>query len=198
MKKIIKNTLILTMITLIAGICLGFVYQITKDPIAKAEDAAKRAAWQEVFPKASASDFKEEKLDTKAAKSAIKKMDVNAEIDEVVAVAGGKTGYIITTTDKDGYGGDIKITVGITADKKVSGISILSISETAGLGMRATEPSFYNQYKDKSATEKFVVQKDYSGSGQAIDQLSGATITSRAVTGAVNAAVGYYEKALAK
>ena len=97
---------------------------------------------------------------------------------------------IITTTDKEGYGGDIQVTIGITTDGTINGVSILSLSETAGLGMKATEPAFYEQYQGKQ-TENFYVSKD-GGSGEPIEALSGATITSRAVTGAVNAALAYY------
>ena len=181
MNKIIKNTVILTLITLIAGICLGAVYEITKEPIAQAQDAAKKEAWQQVFPDADANDFELIDVDQKAADKAIKDLGVKATIDEVCTVG------------EEGYGGDIKITVGITADGTINGISILSITETAGLGMRATEPAFYEQYQGKQA-EKFVVSKD-GGDGEPIDALSGATITSRAVTGAVNAALGYYQNA---
>ena len=191
MNKIIKNTVILTLITLIAGICLGAVYEITKEPIAQAPDAAKKEAWQQVFPDADANDFELIDVDQKAADKAIKDLGVKATIDEVCTV--GEEGYVVTVTDKEGYGGDIKITVGITADGTINGISILSITETAGLGMRATEPAFYEQYQGKQA-EKFVVSKD-GGDGEPIDALSGATITSRAVTGAVNAALGYYQNA---
>ena len=191
MNKIIKNTVILTLITLIAGICLGAVYEITKEPIAQAQDAAKKEAWQQVFPDADVNDFELVDVDQKAADKAIKDLGVKATIDEVCTV--GEEGYVVTVTDKEGYGGDIKITVGITADGTINGISILSISETAGLGMRATEPAFYEQYQGKQA-EKFVVSKD-GGDGEPIDALSGATITSRAVTGAVNAALGYYQNA---
>lgn len=191
MNKIIKNTVILTLITLIAGICLGAVYEITKEPIAQAQDAAKKEAWQQVFPDADVNDFELVDVDQKAADEAIKDLGVKATIDEVCTV--GEEGYVVTATDKEGYGGDIKITVGITADGTINGISILSISETAGLGMRATEPAFYEQYQGKQA-EKFVVSKD-GGDGEPIDALSGATITSRAVTGAVNAALGYYQNA---
>lgn len=193
MNKIVKNAIILTLITLVSGIGLGFVYEITKEPIAQAQDAAKKEAWQEVFPEASSSDFEEIDVDAKAAEKAIKDLGVKAEIDEVCEVKGGEAGYIVTATDKEGYGGDIKITVGITSDGTVSGISILSISETAGLGMKATEPVFYEQYEGKQ-TDRFVVSKD-GGEGEPIDALSGATITSRAVTGAVNAALGYYQNA---
>lgn len=139
-------------------------------------DAAKKEAWQQVFPDADVNDFELVDVDQKAADKAIKDLGVKATIDEVCTV--GEEGYVVTATDKEGYGGDIKITVGITADGTINGISILSISETAGLGMRATEPAFYEQYQGKQA-EKFVVSKD-GGDGEPIDALSGATITSRA------------------
>ena len=135
--------------------------------------------------------FKAEDVDQKAASKAVKDMGTNATVDEVCTA--GDEGYVITTTDKDGFGGNIQITVGIKKDGTINGVSILSISETAGLGMKATEPSFYNQYVNKKA-DKFVVSKD-GGDGEQIDALSGATITSRAVTGAVNTALGYYQNA---
>ena len=169
MNKILKNTLILTAITLIAGLGLGLVHEITLNPIAQAQEKAKKEAWQAVFPDAKLDEFKETDVDQKAAKQAI------------------------TTTDKDGYGGDIQVSVGIQSDGTVTGVSFLSISETAGLGMKAKEPSFYEQYVGKNPT-KFAVSKD-GGDGEQIDALSGATITSRAVTGAVNAALGYYQNA---
>ena len=189
MNKIIKNTLILTVITLVAGLGLGFVYEITKEPIAQAQEAAKKEAWQAVFPEADLDEFEPMDVDQKAADKVIKDLGIKGSIDEVCTV--GEEGYVITTTDSEGYGGDIKITVGITADGTVNGVSILSISETAGLGMKAKEPALYEQYQGKQA-EKFVVSKD-GGDGEPIDALSGATITSRAVTGAVNAALSYYQ-----
>ena len=191
MNKIVKNTLILTLITVIAGFLLGAVYEVTKTPISQAQETAKKEAWQAVFSDVKLGDFKAEDVDQKAADKAVKDMGVNATIDEVCTA--GDAGYVITTTDKDGFGGNIQITVGIKKDGTINGVSILSISETAGLGMKATEPSFYNQYVNKQA-DKFVVSKD-GGDGEQIDALSGATITSRAVTGAVNAALGYYQNA---
>ena len=185
MNKIVKNTLILTLITVIAGVLLGAVYEVTKTPIAQSQETAKKEAWQAVFSDVKLDDFKAEDVDQKAADKAVKDMGVNATIDEVCTA--GDAGYVITTTDKDGFGGNIQITVGIKKDGTINGVSILSISE------KATEPSFYNQYVNKQA-DKFVVSKD-GGDGEQIDALSGATITSRAVTGAVNAALGYYQNA---
>ncbi|EOS79771.1 electron transport complex, rnfabcdge type, G subunit [Dorea sp. 5-2] len=189
MNKIVKNTLILTMITLVAGLGLGLVYEVTKAPIAQAQETAKKEAWQMVFPEADINDFEQVELDEKAAGKALADMGVNGTIDEACTV--GDMGYVVTATDKDGFGGSITVTVGITSDGTVNGVSILSINETAGLGMKAAEPAFYGQYEGKQ-TEKFVVSKD-GGDGEPIDALSGATITSRSVTGAVNAALGYYQ-----
>lgn len=191
MNKILKNTLILTAITLVAGLGLGLVYEITKAPIAQAQETAKKEAWQMVFPEADINDFEQVEIDSAAADQALADMGVNGTIDE--ACTAGDMGYVVTATDKDGFGGSITVTVGITNDGTVNGVSILSINETAGLGMKATEESFYGQYEGKQ-TEKFAVSKD-GGDGEPIDALSGATITSRSVTGAVNAALGYYQAA---
>lgn len=190
MNKIIKNTIILTIITVISGLALGLVYEITKEPIAQAQEQAKIEAWQTVFPEAELDEFVAADVDTAVADQVVSDLGVKATVDEVCTV--GDQGYIITVTDSEGYGGDIQITVGIDTEGSVTGISFLSISETAGLGMRAnSDPTFTAQYVGKQ-TEKFYVSKD-GGEGEPIDALSGATITSRAVTGAVNTALGYYQ-----
>ena len=191
MNKIIKNTIILTVITLVSGLLLGLAYEVTKDPIAQSEENAKREAWQAVFPDADLTAFEETDVDTDVADQVIADLGIDATIDEVCTVDGGDTGYVITATDSEGYGGDIQVVVGITADGTVSGISFLSISETAGLGMNAQNESFYGQYVGVQ-TAHFYVSKD-GGEGEPIDAISGATITSRAVTGAVNAALGYFQ-----
>ena len=196
MNKIVKNAIILTVITLIAGLGLGLVYEITKEPIAQAQEAAKKEAWQAVFPEAAIEDFEPVELDEAVAEAVIAEIGSKGSVNEVCVVKGGELGYVVTTTNSEGYGGDIQITVGIKADGTVNGVSILSISETAGLGMKATEPSFYEQYHGK-LTDSFYVAKD-GGNGEAIDAISGATITTRAVTNAVNAALGYYLNALAQ
>ena len=196
MNNIIKNTIILTIITLVSGVALGAVYEITKAPIANAQEEAKQEAYKQVF--ADADSFDDLKVDAKEAAEAVKAagVDDGAEINEAVeAKQGGETiGYVITATDPNGYGGDIQVSVGIQNDGTVNGIALLSISETAGLGMKASEPEFYEQYSDKQ-TDHFYVSKD-GGEGEEIDAISGATITSRAVTGAVNASLGYFQNVL--
>ena len=152
MSKIIRNTLILTIITVVAGLGLGLVYEVTKEPIARTEEQAKKEAWQTVFSDVSLGEFKPVDVDQDAADKTVSDLDIKATVDEVCEAA--DEGYVVTVTDKEGYGGDIKITVGVTKDGTVSGVSILSISETAGLGMRATEAKFQEQYVGKN-TDKF-------------------------------------------
>ena len=196
MNKTIKNTIILTIITLVSGVALGAVYEITKAPIANAQEEAKQEAYKQVFE--DADSFDDLEVDAKEAAEAVKAagVDDGAEINEAVeAKQGGETiGYVITATDPNGYGGDIQVSVGIQNDGTVNGIAILSINETAGLGMKASEPEFYEQYSGKQ-TDHFYVSKD-GGEGEQIDAISGATITTRAVTGAVNASLGYYQNVL--
>ena len=186
MNKIVKNTLILTLITVIAGVLLGAVYEVTKTPIAQSQETAKKEAWQAVFSDVKLDDFKAEDVDQKAADKAVKDMGVNATIDEVCTA--GDAGYVITTTDKDGFGGNIQITVGIKKDGTINGVSILSISETAGLGMEADTDEFKSQFIGKQVN-KFEYTKTGSTKDSEIDALSGATITTSAVTNAVNAAL---------
>ena len=196
MKNIMKNTLILTAITLVAGILLGLVYEITKEPIALAKEAAKKEAYQQVMADADAFDGLE------LVEEAIKQVEDTEEssgctINEVVeAKANGETvGYVVTTTTSEGYGGEIQISVGILKDGTVNGVAILSIGETAGLGMKATEEAFYGQYAGKNV-EFFSVSKTGASADNEIDALSGATITSNAMTKAVNSAVVYYKHTL--
>lgn len=193
MKKIIKNTLVLTVITLVAGILLGFVYEITKEPIAKSKEKAKNEAYRSVMAEADTfeayADFDSEEASKVIADAGIP----GCHVDEAVVAKKGEEvkGYVITTTSGEGYGGDIQISIGIAEDGTVEGIAILSIGETAGLGMRATEPEFQAQFVGKKV-DTFTVTKTGAQAENEIDALSGATITSNAVTNAVNAGVAYF------
>lgn len=198
MNKIIKNTLILTTITLVSGCLLGLVYEITKAPIAAAQEAAKQEAYRTVLEEAK--DFvAEETFDSSDAAKLLADAGISGtDIDEVVIAkneSGEVLGYVVTATSHEGYGGDIQISIGILNDGTVKGIEMLSISETAGLGMKAQETDFKDQFKDKLVS-LFKVTKSGSSNDSEIDALSGATITSNAVTNAVNSAIVYYQNML--
>ncbi len=194
----LKDTAILFAITLIAGLLLGLVYQITKDPIAAQKEKAKKAAYKEVF--ADAGDFKEEEL-AQIGDSEWKGAGFEAvSVDEVIAAKASDSsdsetlGYVITVTTKEGYSGDISFTIGIRNDGTVNGISLLAISETAGLGMKAGEV-LSPQFKGKNV-EKFEYTKTGAAADNQIDAISGATITTNAVTNGVNAGLYYFQTQL--
>ncbi len=198
MNKIVKNTLILSAITIVAGCLLGLVYEITKAPIAQAQENAKQEAYKTVL--ADAAEFTvDETLDP--AKAADVLLEAGYTGDDITEVAEAKDasgevmGYVITVTSHEGYGGDIRLSVGILSDGTVKGIEMLDISETAGLGMKATEDDFKNQFKDKQV-EKFSYTKSGEDGDDKIDALSGATITTNAVTNAVDSALVYFQNVL--
>ncbi|NBI98892.1 RnfABCDGE type electron transport complex subunit G [Lachnospiraceae bacterium] len=198
MNKIVKNTLILSAITIVAGCLLGLVYEITKAPIAQAQENAKQEAYKTVL--ADAAEFTvDETLDPAGAADALLEAgytgDDITEVAEAKDASGEVMGYVITVTSHEGYGGDIKLSVGILSDGTVKGIEMLDISETAGLGMKADEDDFKNQFKDKQV-EKFSYTKSGEDGDDKIDALSGATITTNAVTNAVDSALVYFQNVL--
>lgn len=195
MKEMMKNTGILLAITVVAGLLLGLVYQITKEPIAEQEAKAKQEACQEVFT--DASSFEEVEIVSVDAAAWSDAGFAQESIDEVMSAvdaSGNVLGYVITVTTKEGYGGDIRFAIGVRMDGTMNGMSILSISETAGLGMRAEEV-LKPQFADKNV-EKFEYTKNGATSENQIDAISGATITTNAVTNGVNAGLYYFQTEL--
>ena len=186
MKGIVKDAVILFVITLIAGVCLGAVHEITLEPIAQAQLAANTATYQEVYPDAASFAVNEEltgAIETSAEEIAGQgygSVTVDS-VQEALDASGSVIGYLITSTSTEGYGGSIQVAVGITNEGSLTGIGFLSISETAGLGMNA-----------------FEVTKTGATADNQINAISGATVTSRAVTGAVNAAVYFYQNCIAQ
>ena len=100
---------------------------------------------------------------------------------------GALYGYVVQSTTSEGYAGDIVLYVGVKADATVSGVSILDISETAGLGMEAPNV-LVPQFADK-AVSGFTYTKTGSRSESEVDAISGATITTDAVVDAVNGGI---------
>lgn len=192
MKEMLKNTGILLAITVIAGFVLGAVYQITKEPIALAEQAAAIAAYQEVF--ADAADFSELDVNEDAlVQGGITGSDID-NVFEALGSDGSLLGYVLVVTNHEGYGGDIQFSLGVKIDGMTNGISILSIAETPGLGMEA-ESVLKPQYAGKNVAQ-FSVTKTGATTDEQIDAISGATITSNAVTNGVNAGLYYFQNVL--
>ncbi len=202
-KVMLKEAGALLLITLIAGLLLGFVYQLTKEPIEKQNKLAIDRACQEVM--ADAKEFKEIEYtlsDTITEQMAANGVTVGT-VYEAYDEAGAFKGYVLESTSSNGYGGNIVLYLGIDPAQSptlLCGVSILSISETPGLGMRAEEV-LVPQFKNKQAIT-FSYTKNGATSDSEIDAISGATITTKAVVNAVNggmsAANELYEKAVAE
>lgn len=191
MKGIIKDSLILFVITLVSGLLLGVVYEVTKDPIANQKAIAKAKACQAVF--AEAAEF--ETVDFAAMNGVTFDGGEISEVLSAKASDGTELGYVITTTSHNGYGGDVTMLVGIQNDGTVNGISFTTINETAGLGMKAKDDAFKNQFSDKKV-EQFAYTKSGAVADNEIDAISAATVTTNAVTEAINGALDFFHNNL--
>ncbi len=169
---IFRPICVLTVICLVVAVCLSATNLITKDKIASMEKAAANAAMEALI---TAEDYQ--------------KADLSGSDAELFVAKNGEEikGYIIKTQNR-GYGGEISIMTAVSADKKILGVKILSAAdETPGLGQNITKENFYSQYIGKE--EKITVVKGGADSdNNEINAVTGATISSKAVTGAVNKA----------
>ena len=193
MKTAVKNILCLFCITLVAGFGLGYVYDITKEPIAIMEDNTKIAAYRSVFPEAeSFSDMEQADVPFDSDMSTNNGCDIDS-VSIAKDASGNAIGYVMSVTSHEGYGGDITVSMGIDNEGTVKGIEMLKISETAGLGMKAKEDRFKDQFKNKNVAQ-FSYTKTGAASDFEIDAISGATITTKAVTNAVNTGLEYFAR----
>lgn len=112
--------------------------------------------------------------------------------------AGGQTvGYVFETQSK-GYGGTVKVMTGMDAEGKITGVVILSHSETPGLGANAEKPAFLDQFQQSAPENGIDVVKFQAPKEGEIEAMTGATITSKAVADAVNAAIVLYQQEVEK
>ena len=191
MKNIIKNTVILLVITLVAGFALAFVYEITKAPIAAAEEDEKIEAYEAVFAEASRFTDCEVDLASFDAPSGVTVDEVKCARDDAEKLLG----WVMKITCSEGYGGDITVAIGITAEGEISAMTVISMSETAGLGAKCTSTAFLDQFKGIKS-DKVVYTQNGKSADNEIDAIANATITTKAVTKAVNAGLSLAYKNL--
>ena len=183
MKDILKLGVTLFAICAVAALVLGVTNNITAPVIEERNIQASNEARKIVLSEAD--EFKE--LDGMNS-------DIVLEVYEGIK-DGQVIGYTIKTSSK-GYGGAIELMVGISKDSKITGVEIGNHSETPGLGSKATEPMFKNQYVDKDVSNSLLVVKGSANNDNEISAISGATITSNGVTSGVNAAMKIYNEKL--
>ena len=183
MKDILKLGVTLFAICAVAALVLGVTNNITAPVIEERNIQASNEARKIVLSEAD--EFKE--LDGMNS-------DIVLEVYEGIK-DGQVIGYTIKTSSK-GYGGAIELMVGISKDGKITGVEIGNHSETPGLGSKATEPMFKNQYVDKDVSNSLLVVKGSANNDNEISAISGATITSNGVANGVNAAMKIYNEKL--
>ncbi len=178
MKETVKNAnsmprliIVLFLISAITALLLGLVDYITRDRIAEIKDEKTNAALSEVMP----------------AGETFEKLDAEVSAKEVSCVYAAKSGddlagYVVETV-VSGSQGNIDMVVGVGLDGAVTGVAIIDMSETSNLGSKAADADWRAQFVGVSSEQ--AVSKD----GGDIDALTGATITSRAVTNGVNIAL---------
>ena len=188
---IVQLVVVLGLITFLCALILGVINGVTKDKIAQNAVETRNAAMAEIIPDA---DFED--------------MDVNLSAEDVAAAGvslpagrtaaaitgvynatkdGADAGYCVQVTPK-GFGGVLTMIVGINADGTIAGAKVTSHSETPGLGAKSqADPNWITQYAGQTADGQLQVTKD----GGTINAITGATITSRAVTDGVNTAAAY-------
>lgn len=175
-KDILIPTISLFVICLIVSLLLGITNELTKEPIAeiqqKKADEAKLAVCSEAV---SFEGFE----------------GIESECYRGFDKDGNIVGYAIPAKHK-GYGGDIEVMVGFDTQGNITGVSIVSINETPGLGMNAQKDSFKSQFEGEIPEGGFSAKKGGEGVKQ-IDALTSATITSEAVSQAVNKAIDVYD-----
>ncbi len=157
-KAVVKPAIVLLVIAGVAAGLLGVVSEVTAAPIAAQNEKSLNESMQAVMPDA----------------SSFEQLDVEPT-GTITAVYKGDNGGFVITTEPGGFGGAVKTMIGIDSEGTITGLRVTGHAETPGLGAKATDPSFYEQFAGKSGSVS--VTKD----GGEIVPITSATITSRAV-----------------
>ena len=202
LQRVPRPVVVLTAITLIAGLALSGVYALTKDTIDEQKAMAARAAYKAVCPMAE--DF----VNDEAVDAALAALDGNvygsdfgrAFIDEAYYgkdAAGNTVGAVVRVTTADGFDGNISLAVGLDAAGAVNGIAFNELNETPGMGMRVDEDAFKGQFAGRKVSAFTLNKAGGSTEPEQIDTVSGASTTSGAVVNAVNAALDFFNQNMA-
>lgn len=172
-EKPIVLSAVLLVISLVVALLLAFTNSITKDKIAENTEKEQTLAKEEVLSGA----------------AMFESTGYSDDLVKEVFLARGSSDELIgwcVNVKPNGYGGAIDLMVGITSDYKLSGIKVVSNSETAGLGAKCTDEEFSSQFKGKALPLSVI--KNGEPQDDEIVAITGATITSKAITEGVTAA----------
>ncbi|MDF1616333.1 RnfABCDGE type electron transport complex subunit G [Petrocella sp. FN5] len=187
--NIIKNAMILFMITVIAGTLLGLTYEVTKEPIRIQQERLKNNALKAVVFEAT--EFSLIDLEEGSSEQGIVNLYEATKDGAII-------GYAFEMTATEGYGGNIALMVGIGMDDQILGVDVIRHNETPGLGAKITELAFKSEFEGQPVAPLTVIKGAPTGNPGDITSISGATITSVSVTNAVNVATQYFNDNMAE
>ncbi|MGB3366761.1 MAG: RnfABCDGE type electron transport complex subunit G [Acidaminobacteraceae bacterium] len=185
MKEIVKLGTLLLVVSAISALLLGFANEMTKNKIIEQREYLSQQSRIAVIPDAD----KFEEIDSVKLKEFV---DLNDKVKEVFIGYSGETvlGYVVKTAPI-GFSGAVEVTTGIDLNGEIIGVRIGSHAETPGLGANATLPKFYTQYEGIDSSKGVETVKIPPADNE-IQAISGATITSKAVTEGVMFAIEVY------
>ena len=184
-QRIPKPVIALSVIALLSGLALSGVFSMTKSTIDEQKNAAAAAAYKTVLPEAESFESFSDKVEflggevygTGYGRVYIKDALVGKD------AAGNVVGYAVSVTSAEGYDGNVTLSIGVSTDGVIHGISFTELHETPGKGMLCGEPAFMDQFAGKQADQLTL--------GEDVDGITGVTITSKAVVNAVNAGLDF-------
>ncbi len=181
-KNLIKMVSVLTIVAVISAYALSYVEKISKAPIQKAKDAKQMEAISSVIGEFDNDPFAEKMI--------ISTPDKKDKLELYPARKDGViNSFAIKTFSNSGFGGRIELIVGFHIDGSIKGFKVIDHHETPGLGSKITETKFQKQFNGFNPhNQKLKVRQD----GGDVDAVTAATITSRAVTEAIQKAVDAY------
>jgi electron transport complex protein RnfG len=191
MNETVKLGLILLIITAVAAAVLGFSNSITAERIAELDKITNNQAMQEVL--GDAQDFK--LVDESKLKEAQAVSSNILEINEGYDSSSNLVGYAIKAT-AIGYGGEIQFMIGISSDGQITGIKVISHSETPGLGANSEKSYFTDSFKGKSASQELTYSKNPTKENE-VQAITSATRTTKGIVNGVNMVLEAYNAALA-
>ncbi|NLY90144.1 MAG: RnfABCDGE type electron transport complex subunit G [Firmicutes bacterium] len=181
MGKELRLVLVLTIICVVSAAVLGWINFLTEPVIKDQRELAKQKALQEVLP--TATEFQAEP----ALIEDISQSGVTGIMEIYRGFSGEEQEGFVFTVDQQGYASVIRMVVGVTLDGKLAGLSVISQTETPGLGAEVTDEEFLSQpaFRRAKIGDQLGVTKD---NGE-VEAIASATISSRAVVRGVNAAL---------
>jgi Na+-translocating ferredoxin:NAD+ oxidoreductase subunit G len=181
---LLNMTLTLLIVTFVASTALGYIYELTKEPIARARLAKKTDAVKKVLP-----DFDNDPIGEMykvAADAGYDSLEVYPAVRDGMMV-----GSAIRSYSKRGFSGDVWVMVGFNADGTIYNVEVLDHKETPGLGTKMSDPKFKNQFMGVDPG-RFNLKVDKDGGD--VDAITAATISSRAFSDAALRAYHAYKE----